>query len=202
MSIKTSERSVFATLHRSGGSPVGSRGLHQGYGHPEAGRSVQEPSVSAREWTLKPILDRIFFMETDVAGYYFVTVCTRDRQCLLGDVIDGAMILNDAGNIVHSTWNDLPAHYHHVRLDAMVIMPNHIHGIIVLNGFDGSNTMIDSDVGAGLKPAPAVSHCRRSGCQHPRHGLSEIIRGFKTFSARKINQHRHLNPQRIRRSPA
>jgi putative transposase len=63
-------------------------------------------------------------------------------------------------------WNELPNHYPCVTCDTFVVMPNHIHGIIVVR---------DTIVGAGLKPAPT------------RHGLPEIIRGFKTFSARRIN---------------
>jgi len=62
-----------------------------------------------------------------------------------------------------------------LELDVFVIMPNHIHGIIFL-----------TDVGAGLKPAPTVpaGHC---------HPLPEIVRGFKTFSSRKINELRNLS---------
>jgi putative transposase len=58
-----------------------------------------------------------------------------------------------------------------VELDKFVIMPNHIHGIIILQ----------DAVGEGLKPSPTPK----------RHGLTEIVRGFKTFSAKSINQHRN-----------
>jgi REP element-mobilizing transposase RayT len=72
-----------------------------------------------------------------------------------------------------NAWADLPQHYLNVKCDAFVIMPNHIHGIILLREFN---------VGAGLKPAPTR-----------RHGLPEIVRALKTFSARRINE--------IRRTP-
>ena len=102
-------------------------------------------------------------------GGYFLTVCAHNRACIFGDVVDGTMVLNDVGQIVQHCWDDLPNHFAHVELDAFVVMPNHVHGIIVLT--DG--------VGAGLKPAPTSMK---------RHTLSEIVRAFKTFSSRRVNQ--------------
>ncbi|MCS6925746.1 MAG: hypothetical protein NZ578_07585, partial [Candidatus Binatia bacterium] len=58
-------------------------------------------------------------------GAYFVTICTHDRSCLFGDVVDGKMRLNDAGQIVADTWYDLPNHVGGLVLDAFVVMPNH-----------------------------------------------------------------------------
>ena len=93
-------------------------------------------------------------------GAYFVTICTHGRACLFGRVVDGEMRLNDAGRIVQASWDDLPNHYPHVQLDAFVTMPNHVHGIIIL--MDEPTTK--------------------------RHPLSEIVRAFKSFSSRRINQ--------------
>jgi len=78
------------------------------------------------------------------AGAYFVTICTHHRECLLGQVVDGHTVLNQYGEIVVACWNDLSNHYLSVELDAFVVMPNHVHGIILLA----------DPVGAGLKPAP------------------------------------------------
>ena len=66
------------------------------------------------------------------AGAYFVTVCIQNRECLFGDIVDGEMVLNDAGCFVQNVWNDLPNHYPHVELDHFIIMPNHFHGIVVI----------------------------------------------------------------------
>ncbi len=104
------------------------------------------------------------------AGAYFVTICTKDRVCLFGDVVDGAMILDTPGQIVLKAWGELPRHYPHVRLDAFVVMPNHVHGII----------MLYDSVEAGLKPAATT-----------RHPLPEVVRALKTFSSRRINAWRH-----------
>jgi putative transposase len=66
------------------------------------------------------------------AGAYFVTICAFQRECVFGAVIDGVMVLNDEGAVVQLCWDDLPNHYSHVQLDAFTVMPNHVHGIIVL----------------------------------------------------------------------
>ena len=117
-------------------------------------------------------------------GAYFVTICTRNRVCLLGDIVEGRMHLSEAGRLAQAVWEDLPHHYPHVQIDVWVIMPNHMHGIIILTEAQATEDDMQSeadprtDVGAGLKPAPTAA---------TRHGLSEIVRAFKTFSARRIN---------------
>lgn len=63
-------------------------------------------------------------------GAYFVTVCTQNREFLFGEIVDGAMLLNDAGQIVCQCWRDIPAHFPQVVCDGFVVMPNHIHGIL------------------------------------------------------------------------
>lgn len=104
-------------------------------------------------------------------GFYFVTICTQEKEEILGKVVGEEMELNDYGRIVQECWLVLPDHYRCCRLHEFVIMPNHVHGIIEIIG--------GPDVGAGLQPARSSSHPAP---------LSEIIRGFKTFSARAINQ--------------
>lgn len=117
------------------------------------------------------------------AGAYFVTICAQHRKCLFGDIVDGKLVFNENGQIVLSVWHGLTNHYSHVELDAFVVMPNHVHGIIVLHD---DNIGGGGGVGAGFKPAPTVKPTRTV----KRHVLSEIIRGFKTFSARRINEMR------------
>ena len=109
-------------------------------------------------------------------GAYFVTICAAERQCLFGEIVDGQMKLNRDGLIVAKQWAGLPGHHVNVSLDEFVIMPNHVHGILFLS--NGS----PSSVGAGFQPADA-SHPTK-----PKHGLPEIIRGFKTYSSLEINR--------------
>ena len=66
-----------------------------------------------------------------LAGAYFVTISTQGRECVFGDVVAGVMRLNEAGRMVSTVWDTLLARFPGVDLDAFVVMPNHIHGIIV-----------------------------------------------------------------------
>ena len=104
------------------------------------------------------------------AGGYFLTICTHGRKTMFGEIIDGEMRLSSFGDIVKACWEELPHHYQNIQLDEFVVMPNHVHGIIII--FD------DDMVRAGLRPAPT------GGKPYP---LSEIVRAFKSFSARGIN---------------
>ncbi|MBU0518326.1 transposase [bacterium] len=115
-------------------------------------------------------------------GHYFITICVKDQECLLGEVVDEEMELWNFGGIVQNVWDNLPKHYKHIDLDAFVIMPNHIHGIIRIK----PEPQQRANVGAGFaegttesgKPAPTLR----------RHPLSEIIRALKSFSSRRINK--------------
>ena len=120
-------------------------------------------------------LNRLKDYDYSQPGAYFVTVCTKNRSCLFGEIYNDRMRLSSYGEIIRLSWFDLPQHYTNVELDAFVIMPNHIHGIIFL-----------TDVGAGFKPAPTDFP------RDKRHGLPEIIRAFKTFSSRQINKFRNM----------
>ena len=95
-------------------------------------------------------------------GSYFVTICTQERRCLFGEVIDGAMLPNTLGRIVMSCWADLPNHYPNILLDSFILMPNHVHGLLFIE-------------------EPFASPA----------DLSEIVRAFKSFSARRINECRN-----------
>lgn len=125
------------------------------------------------------------------AGMYFITICTDQRQCWFGEIAEGEMRLNEYGQIARSHWLKLPRYHPHLQLDAFVVMPNHIHGILALNdnsvgaGFDGNP--LDHPDELSAKPAPTNLLAQAS-----RHGIPEIIRGFKTFSARCFNQHRKM----------
>jgi len=72
-------------------------------------------------------------------GSYFITICTKERKSHFGKVIDGEVQLNDIGNIVQNVWFEIPSHFENVELDTHVIMPNHVHLIITINGDDYHN---------------------------------------------------------------
>ena len=124
------------------------------------------------------------------AGAYFVTMVTRYRLCLFGEVVEGEMRLNEYGRFIQMVWDELPDHYSSVECDAFILMPNHVHGIILLAEASASR---EFDVGAGLKPARGVAtgpNSVRAGLK-PAPTLTEIIRAFKTFSAHRINRVRN-----------
>jgi putative transposase len=73
------------------------------------------------------------------AGIYFITVCTKERKCLFGKIVDEEMILNDAGKIANEYWLDIPKHFPDVNLHEHIIMPNHVHGIIELTNVGAQN---------------------------------------------------------------
>lgn len=113
-------------------------------------------------------------------GAYFITICTHGQKSFFGMIEDRTMNLNDYGRIVEKCWFNLPDHYPNIQLGEWIIMPNHIHGIIeIVTVGAGSQTL--PIVGAGLKPAPTKKH----------HGIPEIVRAFKTFSSRRINELRN-----------
>ncbi|HEX9830405.1 MAG TPA: hypothetical protein VGA94_01860 [Thermodesulfobacteriota bacterium] len=66
------------------------------------------------------------------AGAYFVTICTKDRECLFGEIEDGKMRLNECGEIVPQTWKWLAEPYPYVLLGEWMVMPNHLDGIITI----------------------------------------------------------------------
>ncbi|WP_432821999.1 hypothetical protein [Trichloromonas sp.] len=67
-------------------------------------------------------------------GVYFVTSCIQGRECLLGDVVNGVMQLNEAGRMIEKWWLKLPEKFPEMAIDAYAIMPNHFHGIITIVG--------------------------------------------------------------------
>jgi putative transposase len=70
---------------------------------------------------------------------YFVTICTKDRECYFGEVVDGIMNLSGVGIIADLLWYEIKNHAKNIELGEFVVMPNHIHGIISLNGNDDAN---------------------------------------------------------------
>ena len=124
------------------------------------------------------------------AGAYFVTLCVHNRECLLGEIAGDVMQLSDLGLIVAQTWDALPSRFPAVELDASVIMPNHVHGIIVLNNPQSCPTSSDS-VGAELalpaaKSTPETQ--KKPGDASIAPTLGRVIQAFKSLSAIACNR--------------
>jgi len=119
------------------------------------------------------------------SGAYFVTICTYNKECLFGHIVNGEMVLNDAGRIVQAVWDEIAKHFNHVELDQFVIMPNHVHGVITLNS---------ENVGAG-SPRPTAFPCpnENEGRGNLAPTLGTIVAFFKYQTTKRINES-HGNP--------
>jgi REP-associated tyrosine transposase len=105
------------------------------------------------------------------SGAYFVTICTKERACMFGKIVDGAMQLNDAGRIVDQCWLEIPNHFPQVDLDVFLVMPNHVHGIIVI---------AEGPVGAkNFSPLQKINNTRYRPSGAPSKSVGSIIRGLK-----------------------
>ena len=115
------------------------------------------------------------------AGAYFITICTHTRECLLGEVVNGEMRPNEYGNIANARWNEIPVHFSDVGTDSFVVMPNHIHGIIVLS----------DDCRGGVTPPNWVTTLDKTGTETVplrKRTLGQIVAYFKYQTTKSINQ--------------
>lgn len=120
-------------------------------------------------------------------GQYFITICTHDRQCLFGKVINGIMQLSEIGKIVHEEWNKSFEIRDELFCDVWILMPNHLHAIVRICGDCGDGrpsvrTELGDDCGAG-RPAGRTGIAYRS----PK-SISSFIAGFKSSATKKINE--------------
>ena len=99
-------------------------------------------------------------------GAYYVTTVTRDREPWFGDVADGEMRLNRTGQLIMDAWEWIPTRYSYVKLDTYILMPNHLHGIIVI-----------TEENAGRAKTSFSS----------KKPLGRLIGAFKTVSTKRVN---------------
>ncbi len=124
-------------------------------------------------------------------GYYFITICTKNRLHYFGKIIDQKMELSEIGKIAHKCWLEIPNHFPFVILDEFAIMPNHIHGIVIINKKEkrqsvGVETPVEAQdlsveaqdfVSPPSSPVPPPQSKNTFGPQSKN--LASIIRGFK-----------------------
>jgi REP element-mobilizing transposase RayT len=129
-------------------------------------------------------------------GAYFITICTHNREQYFGKIINKKMALSEIGILAEKYWYEIPQHFPFVKLGEFVVMPNHIHGIIIIdktNNYTNMNaTIVETQNFASLQPPqqqyqPPLSK-NKFGPQSKN--LASIIRGYKigvTKHAKKIN---------------
>nr|WP_290668227.1 transposase [Ardenticatena sp.] len=113
-------------------------------------------------------------------GAYFVTICTQHRACLFGAVVGGEMRVNDAGRMVQRWWDELNRKFPTVQTDAFVVMPNHIHGIIIIHPAD-THPNDTRDAHAGKR---GVHRGAYIGAPLPK-----IVQWFKTMTTNEYIRH-------------
>lgn len=116
------------------------------------------------------------------AGFYFVTICVQGRECLLGEIVDSEVILNNAGRMVAKTWLELPSKYPRTGIDTHVVMPNHFHGIIILQPPVGAPLAAPSYRQNEITDQGAASSAPTDKT------LGDVIRVFKSISAIGANK--------------
>ena len=145
-------------------------------------------------------------------GFYFVTICTKNRNCCLGEIISNKFVQNDLSVMLNKIIVRLPTHYSNCFVDEYIIMPNHIHLILKLyfkveTGLKPVSTEkpyglkpvstekpyclkpVSTEKPYGLKPVSTEKpYCFKSVSTEKPYSLYEMIRGLITFSARKINE--------------
>lgn len=102
-------------------------------------------------------------------GAYFITICTHRRALLFGRIKETEILLHRAGAIVAKCWQEIPQHFPSVSLDQWIVMPNHLHGILVIS---------DEPTGVGARhasPLPQVA------------AISTVIGSFKSAAAKHVN---------------
>ena len=106
-------------------------------------------------------------------GAYYITICTYQRQCWFGDVVNGEMRCNRLGDIVYTFWQRLPHRFHHIKVDAFVVMPNHLHGILMITEHGKKSIQLDTPVEKFGKPIPG--------------SIPTVVRSFKSAVTTRIN---------------
>jgi REP element-mobilizing transposase RayT len=127
------------------------------------------------------------------AGYYFVTVCTQAGLAVFGNIAEGKMALNDTGRMIAVTWQKIPEYYNGINVDTFQIMPNHIHGIIIV-GADSRfpvGAVSRFPVGAGPRACPREVHPQ--GVAPTRLSLGDVVGRFKSLTTRKYVDGVNLN---------
>ncbi len=101
--------------------------------------TASRPPTEDRNMTYDPRLHdrrsiRLRGHDYAAGGAYFVTICTQAKKSLFGEIVEGNMLLNEAGSLVQKIWDPLPQRFRSLVVDAFQIMPNYLHGILVLPG--------------------------------------------------------------------
>ncbi len=137
-------------------------------------------------------------------GAYFITICTTNRQHFFGDIINSEMHLSQIGKNVYECWHNIPNHFPHFYLDEFIIMPNHIHGIVLIEkpyidngkGFNVVETrhalsLRKTDTGQSKPEKTEESKQPHPRFRNPgKNTISSIIGSFKSSVTKYCNENK------------
>ena len=129
-------------------------------------------------------------------GAYYITICVKNRECIFGNINNGKVNLSNMGQVAEQCWQEIPNHFPFVQLDKFVIMPNHVHGIIIIKKTDNIThtssmaSRVSGESGVFVGPvetqnfASLPSKSPSKSQPPPKYGpqsknIASIIRGFK-----------------------
>lgn len=127
-------------------------------------------------------------------GYYFVTICTINREPLFCAIDDGDMLLNELGRVVEAEWFHSVKIRQELKLDAFIIMPNHLHGIVALSRPEvGAHGMRPPDHDGTYRGEQQLPDTLTAPVlQRPGRSLGAFVGGFKSAATRRVNEIRAL----------
>ncbi len=129
-------------------------------------------------------------------GAYFITICTERRILFFGSIKNKKLKLFEAGQIADRLWAEIPLHHPYIRLDAFVVMPNHVHGILIINTADQHDDKKNTS-DADVKLSEEISNDKNAtdfmSKISPKTGsLGAVIRSYKSACSNQINK---MNPE-------
>ncbi|OZH51711.1 transposase [Hydrocoleum sp. CS-953] len=119
------------------------------------------------------------------AGAYFITICTYNLQTLFGEIIDGKMQLNQLGEVVAEEWERSAQMRQEIELDYSVIMPNHLHGIVIINNVGANGHFVPQH------ETPLHGHFvpqHETPLRMKPRSISSLMAGFKSAVTKRINR--------------
>jgi len=131
-------------------------------------------------------------------GAYFITIVTHNRQCSFGNIVDGEMMLNEFGELVKNEWLKTGNIRRNIIIDAFVVMPNHLHGILIVmdNDDDGGGRGTLQRASTTTKTGPEMKTKTIEQFGKPtKNSIPTIVRLFKSTTTKQINQLRQTPMQ-------
>lgn len=138
------------------------------------------------------------------AGAYFVTICTHERECLLGQVAGDEVTLSPLGRIADQVWYDVPPHFGNVEVDVFVVMPNHVHAIVIISA-DTREAVQRNETAKGAETAPlqrfapattdlgneadgSIKQAKGVGTTQRRWTLGHVVAFYKYQTTKLVNE--------------